>query len=893
MAKLSADGQYVTVEKGDNLWRIAYNYLGDGSKDAQLAAMNNIPNKELIYPGQVIYLYKSQSGSSSGSKSSSATTVTMGTVKQQSDADNTVFVTWTWSRDSETKNFEVEWYYDTGDGVWFTSGKSTTEYKHSTYSVPSNAKSIRVRVRPVSNTKTQNGTSTVYFNGGWSSYATWTNNAPLAKPEVPNVTIDKFKLTASLDNINISGAGQIQFQVFKDNASKEFASQYITIISGHASCVFDIQAGGQYKVRARAINMGTKAVSEWSNFSDNNGTIPAATSGITSIKAASETSVYLEWAAVSNAKSYDIEYATKKSYFDNAALTTTTSGIEFTHYEITGLESGQEYFFRVRAVNNDGHSAWSDIKSVIIGSNPSAPTTWSSTTTVIIGDTLNLYWVHNSEDGSNETRAELEIYVNGVLETYPLENPNFDDEDEEGRARVYSIDTSRYSEGAQIQWRVRTAGVTNVFGDWSIQRTVDVYAPPTLSLNVTNLAGEVFSELTSFPFYIYALAGPNTQAPIGYHVVITANESYETVDNVGNVKMISAGEAAYSKYFNITDALLVEMTPGTVNLDNNISYTVTCTVSMNSGLTAEASSMFTVAWEDVIYAPNAEIGFNKDTLVTQVRPYCEEGTLTRYKVTKTGSTYTKTEEVIEGGVYETLISGVTTTTGESVYNGVTEDGTELYCCHVETKTLVEGVTLSLYRREFDGSFTELATGLNNTNCTFVTDPHPSLDYARYRVVAITDSTGAVSFTDIPGYPTGETAVIIQWDEKWSNFDISNEDEMQEPPWTGSLLRLPYNIDITENTNPDVTLVNYIGRSNPVSYYGTQIGRSVVWNVEVVYDDKETIYALRRLQNWMGDAYVREPSGTGYWANIKVSFSQKHCEVAIPVTLTITRVEGDM
>ena len=43
---------------------------------------------------------------------------------------------------------------------------------------------------------------------------------------------------------------------------------------------------------------------------------------------------------------------------------------------------------------------------------------------------------------------------------------------------------------------------------------------------------------------------------------------------------------------------------------------------------------------------------------------------------------------------------------------------------------------------------------------------------------------------------------------------------------------------------------------------------------------------------MGDVYVRQPSGSGYWASIKVSFSQTHCEVTIPVTLDITRVEGD-
>jgi hypothetical protein len=42
---------------------------------------------------------------------------------------------------------------------------------------------------------------------------------------------------------------------------------------------------------------------------------------------------------------------------------------------------------------------------------------------------------------------------------------------------------------------------------------------------------------------------------------------------------------------------------------------------------------------------------------------------------------------------------------------------------------------------------------------------------------------------------------------------------------------------------------------------------------------------------MGDVYVREPSGSGYWANISVSFNQKHNDPVIPVTFDIRRVEG--
>ena len=86
-------------------------------------------------------------------------------------------------------------------------------------------------------------------------------------------------------------------------------------------------------------------------------------------------------------------------------------------------------------------------------------------------------------------------------------------------------------------------------------------------------------------------------------------------------------------------------------------------------------------------------------------------------------------------------------------------------------------------------------------------------------------------------------------------------------------------------------MKYIGRKRPVSYYGTQLGATATWKMDIPAYDKETLYALRRLQIWTGNVYAREPSGSGYWANVKVSFSQTHCSVVIPVTIDLTRVEG--
>ena len=115
----------------------------------------------------------------------------------------------------------------------------------------------------------------------------------------------------------------------------------------------------------------------------------------------------------------------------------------------------------------------------------------------------------------------------------------------------------------------------------------------------------------------------------------------------------------------------------------------------------------------------------------------------------------------------------------------------------------------------------------------------------------------------------------------------------DPLWSGSMIHLPWNIDVSEDTVPEATLVKYIGREYPVSYYGTQIDTTATWTSDIPRNDTETLYALRRLAIWKGDAYVREPSGSGYWANVSVSFNKTYSEMVIPVTLSITRVEGGM
>lgn len=890
-----------TVVKGDTLSAIAAKY---GTTVSNLVSLNNIKNANYIVVGQVLTISADSSDGSSGGTSGGTSSSTGGGSSSlssvavinifglQSNTDRTMYATWTWNQ-TNTDNYQIIWYYDTGDNVWFIGNDSTVTDNQSTYSAPSNAISVKVKVKPIAKTHKVNDTEVAYWTAGWSTERSYNfSDNPPETPPTPDVTIEKYTLTAKVTGLDMNDSvtaknASIQFMIIK-NDTTVFKTGNVTVITNQASFSCTVDAGAEYKAWCRAYKNGK--YSNWSEYSNNVSTIPSTPAAITTCKATTRTTVYLEWAAVNTAKKYDIEYTTKKEYFDGSDQTTTISSIEFTHYTKTGLELGEEYFFRLRAVNDAGESGWSDPVSIIIGKDPGSPTTWSSTTTVVVGETLNLYWVHNAEDGSSQTYAELELTVDGVKDVITIQNST--DEDEKDKTSVYSVDTTKYKEGAKILWRVRTMSVTQTYGEWSIQRTVDIYAPPTLELGVTDSKGTFLETLTMFPIRVTAKAGPATQTPVGYTLTVISNETYETVNQIGNKEIISKGATIYSKYFDISEELKVDLSAGDIDLENNIQYTITCTVAMNSGLTAESSLEFKVAWTDDSYFLNADIGIDTDTIAASIRPYCVRFESVYHKVSQFYGTYTVTDETIDP-IEGTWIENKYTTTGEKVYSGVTADGETVKFCIIEfeKEILVEGITFSVYRREFDGSFTELATGIDNTSCTFITDPHPALDYARYRIVAITDSTGAVSYCDLPGYPVNEKAVIIQWDEEWTNFNTDSEDALEQPAWSGSMLKLPYNIDVSDKYSTDVSLVEYIGRKRPVSYYGTQLGETSSWSMDIDKKDKETLYALRRLAIWMGNVYVREPSGSGYWASISVSFSQTHCEVVIPVTIDITRVEG--
>lgn len=878
-----------TVKRGDTLWGISKTYGSSisgntiNAKIDTLVSLNGIKNRNLIYVGQVLKLSESgPSSSSSGPSSSSSSSSIQSTqpvvnalglqsANETSGKNRAMYAAWTFTRDN-TKNFKYRWFqYKNGKWVMGSEGETTgydPVYCYSEYTADNEATKVQFQVAPIPATyKDSNNNDVAHWTGAqWSATKEYdfSNNPPLTPP-VPSIEINDLTLKSSISNIDATelDAVSIKFNIVKDNSTSVHTSSPVKIntTSNYVSYQYTVEPGSVYTVRCCSVNSKGKE-SGWSDFSSEVGTKPSAPSSITKYRRNKRSdgtiSAYLEWTAVSNATKYKIEYTTVKSDFDTATnnLTTVETEDARTSLEITGIETGYDYFFRVKAVNSNGESTPTDIVTIPIGTPPAAPTTWSSSTSAFVGEDMELNWIHNPTDNSKQSYAELSLKINDAdWVSYVFENTTDDTTGETintesftyGEAISYKgelyvkMDTNNINlVNAKVQWKVRTAGVTDQFSDtdWSVERTIYIYEKPALNLSMTSdLAGtgDLITTLTAFPFYIRAkdsLTSYTYQKPVGYHLRIVANDYYETIDDIGRTKVINSGDSVYSKYFDTSETLIVEMSANNLDLESGINYTVYCTEDLSTGLTIDQSHNFIVSWTDVEYTINADISVDNDTYTALISPYC-----------------------------------------------INSDG-----------SLIENLTLAVYRREFDGSYVEIASGIPNTN-TSVTDPHPSLDYARYRLVAKDTETGAISFYDMAGYPVGGTAILIQWEEEWSTFDVNEEQSVEAPHWTGSMLKLPYNVDVTDNRKTDVSFVEYAGRKHPVSYYGTQTSETPSWNVSIPKEDKDTIYALRRLSLWDGDVYIREPSGMGYWANVSVSFSQKHTELTIPVTLDITRVEG--
>lgn len=805
------------------------------------------------------------------------------TIQRVSPSSRTILASWKWTK-SGTTGYHVRWFYviDTlqkkvlGSEVDIPYQPRISGGSNCQYEMPENADYIIFRIQPYTDNKKKDSkgkdTKTPAWTKDWSQEKTFyqTYRQPV-KPPTPSVTLledplqpDTQPIQASVSNLDPldieDGKSTIEFEWYINDLYA--LSESALIVSNSATIVHNFPNGNKYKARCRLFRNGTgnkeKYISPYSEFSSNVALRPTDTITIQRIEAKSATSAYLSWSKGGSeyygttASSWDIEYTDDPSKFDITGDTQTITGITTLEYIVTGLEAGHVYYFRVRAVNSNGHSNWGPYKDVTLGEIPGAPTTWSNLTKVTRGQTIKFYWNNNARDASAETEAKItaKFYNNSgqLVDTQVWTVVNTRDDDHKYDTSTYTYTVPTGSTYSSIDWCVKCKGVLNEYGPDSTVRTIEIYDKGFVTLGLYYPSGSQISSnvIQHFPFQLRCSTTPSSVTPMQFYVVCKAREQYDTYDRYGEPKIVMAGDILYSNLVSPNQSynqLYLDFSAIDIDLEDYM-YSFEVYASTTNGVNTQVATLnFSVNTPSSDFGVDADVFIDENYLTAQINPYCT-----------------------------------------CVIENTSTEETETVRDDVQT----EACLFDVYRVDYDGGYTEIASGITGDNV--VVDPHPTLNGVRYRIIATDTSTGEEVHGDTAMYEVDTFSAVIQWDER---SITKNLDEMvtYDQMTHGNVLRLPYNFDISENSAPEVELVKYAGRKNPVTYYGTVRNFKCTWNADIPADDSLTLSMLRKLQNWMGDAYVREPSGLGYWATVNVNISRTHMQVTVPVSITITRVEG--
>ena len=878
---------------------------------------------------------------------------------QEQGTDNSMVATWTCSRaQSQIDHFEFEWQYYTNKNGWINGGSSSVQprlvsgNKYGTTFTCSNSSAVWVRYRTLAVAKKHKVSKSyyetqsvydkkkkknvkkkvkktlteevAYFTDGWGGWSPQVKAPAAVAADVHRVSVPDAPGDPRAE-LQSNGRPLVSWAEVPDNATDIWVRRYQ---DGNWNNHTDVgkqlapsarefvdngaQVGHYYRYAtiARNTRANGSGFGARSGLSDSLVMAPAAPSALKA-SAASSTSAYLEWIdSLFTGDSYLIYHAdTRAEAADPDAYGISGTSYESTpqngknHYTVTGLTPGGTVWFSVRRVSDGGSSAVCAPASCVLGTVADAPTPVEQSVAVFVGDTLTLEWVHNCEDGSDQTWR----HVVAEASTDGLSWSTIADVSGSTAETTYDIDTTSMADGTRIRWRVRTKGAYTAYTSdeqarWRWSRTVEVrvWVKPSMTVLAKSVTADgedaTNGTLARLPLVAVLTTGVDatSQRAVEWSLRIDLKEATTYVNDWGENDWMQAGTTVWSAYIDDSDegfgdeTMAVTIPASEAAFVVGSEYRMVAQAVMDSGLvTDEAECEFLCSWTSTLPAPSAAL-IATDDFACAIYPSCitwdEEDGVPVPMVDDGGNPVRETD------VGEYVFDPVT---GEGSYDGHDgepmsfDDGTPIYACACR---LTEGVTLSVWRIEPDGLLTEIATGVPNTGSVAVTDAHPSFGTCWYRIVANDSATDEVRVLD-QSVDMPYEMLLIQWDERTVAISDSNSEEVT---YDGSMLQLPYNIKTTETWDKDVAEVEYIGRSHPVSYYGTQVGQRAKWrSVVVPREDVEDLDALRRLAVHMGDCYVREPTGTGYWAHVEVEGIEQSFDSAVAdVSISIARVDHE-
>ena len=281
---------------------------------------------------------------------------------RESNDDTKINVTWiapvNATGDTVPTHYDVQ-YEANGNGVWLSKSSDQPVDRQAatallTYQVTSTQgingnNSYRFRVR------------TVAVQGN-DVLGDWVESNTVPKMTAPTRVGPVTATRNSATNIAVtwtepsSGATGYHVQRKVDGGAWDTTNQ----VDATSPYTFDTAVGNsgyQFRVRAYvSLTSGTVLTGDWRESNILRGLPPGNITSVTGTRSTSDpTEIIVNWSALSRANTYDVQYRPK-----NGSWRSAVTGETGTSYTVSGLSAVTTYQFRVRGVNGNGNSDWTE-----------------------------------------------------------------------------------------------------------------------------------------------------------------------------------------------------------------------------------------------------------------------------------------------------------------------------------------------------------------------------------------------------------------------------------------------------------------------------------------------------------------------------------------------------
>ena len=429
------------------------------------------------------------------------------------------------------------------------------------------------------------------LNGGDGSamdMADWADAKllPMGSDAAPPPAPSNLTATAGNQQVQLAWsavAGATSYSVFRATTSNGQGTSSIATVNGTNFTNGGLTNGTRYFYKVKANNGGGTSPFSMEASATPNGTPPPppppplpAPTNLTAT--AGNAQVMLNWQAVAGATSYNIS----RSNTANGTVSFTQNGVTGTTFNNTGLTNGQQYFYKVRAVNAGGAGAPSNEASATPMAAPPPPVPTNLTATA--GDKqVTLNWTPSAGATSYAIFRNTSATIPGAaLQTVVA--PPF-------------LNTGLTNGTAYFYW-VRAIGPTGTSAaSGQATATPQVPAPttaPTLTLTVGN--GQLSLSWTAVTgatgYRVYRGTATNAQAPAS-----VASPTGTTFNNTG----LTNGTTYFYKVTAVNGG-------GESPRSNEVSGTPTAPPTVPTGLTATAgNATITLNWAAVTGATSYRV----------------------------------------------------------------------------------------------------------------------------------------------------------------------------------------------------------------------------------------------------------------------------------------------